>query len=152
MQSRFITEPEATGPVSDMIILKNWRRPADNSHEAYRECLDEKPVLSPTDQPLTPFDLQNGAIYRRWRDGVPRNVRSLEEVVWETDADLRVISWRNKETPDESPAANTPGCTVFELLARDPANERAIETHRKDLLSRRPFRGFVHRAIRPGGI
>lgn len=85
---------------------------------------------------------------------------SGEDVLWETDLDLRLISRRNEDhsellEPWRSGSRRS-GTTILEWLRMDApgpgaTNRLEIAALWEDLLARRSFRGFIHRALKPDG-
>jgi diguanylate cyclase (GGDEF)-like protein len=70
------------------------------------------------------------------------------DIIWEMDADLRVVSsYRQGETEierDQSFDFCFPGKTVPQIVCSDPASDPLLAAHLEDLSCHRPFRGFVH--------
>lgn len=79
--------------------------------------------------------------------------RAWPDVMWETDADLRLISRRslNDEALQDDLGDSLLGKTPMEVLRKDAANDLIVASHWDDLLARKPFRSFVHRATRQDG-
>lgn len=75
------------------------------------------------------------------------------DVVWETDADLRLISRRslNNEELQDDAGNGLLGKTPMEILRKDAVNDLVVTAHCNDLLARKPFRGFVHRVLTKDG-
>jgi diguanylate cyclase (GGDEF)-like protein len=71
------------------------------------------------------------------------------DIMWETDAELRLVSGlqiaRRGEVLDvESPSHNAylVGATVAEILGKNPICEPPLQTHLSELAARKPFRAF----------
>jgi len=80
-------------------------------------------------------------------------VSTASDVMWETDADLRIVSG-HKPSDVEMQGANNDcflGRTLFEITRGNPASDPCFTAHWQHLLSRKPFRGLVLRIVRPGG-
>jgi diguanylate cyclase (GGDEF)-like protein/PAS domain S-box-containing protein len=83
-------------------------------------------------------------------------ISTASDVMWETDADLRLVSRHNPSQP-EIPGHRAGhndrflGKTILEITFRDPSNDRVLATHLEDLLARRPFRGVVYPVSRRDG-
>ena len=81
-------------------------------------------------------------LHRRWLDVLPEPDAATSEgkpspdVLWETDANLRLISHSNRLS----------GRTILEWIEPDAADDRVIGAHRQDLLARR-----LHGAVKPNG-
>lgn len=78
------------------------------------------------------------------------------DIIWETDADLRMVSRRrmgsaNSDGELADCGDGFLGKSPLEFVRADSANEQALRVHWKDLLGRQPFRGFVHRLVKPDG-
>jgi len=81
-------------------------------------------------------------------------ISTASDIVWEMDADLRIVSTQNQvdpETPtDKAYNDSLLGKTIPEIICRDPVSDRLLAARMEDLLSaRRPFRGFVHSIAGP---
>jgi diguanylate cyclase (GGDEF)-like protein len=78
-------------------------------------------------------------------------ISTASDIVWETDADLRLISGHaptDPKTEDNNPFLGT---RLGEIVYGFPADDPWLAAHRDDLVSRRPFRGFVHCIEREDG-
>jgi diguanylate cyclase (GGDEF)-like protein len=80
-------------------------------------------------------------------------ISTASDAVWETDADLRIVGRGDPGNPEINGGQADDndfflGRTALEISCGDPASDAA---HWDDLLSRRPFRGFVHRIVRQDG-
>jgi len=118
-------------------------------------------LLSSTDNPRLPTQKSAEAVDLSASEILPLekqqgNCSAASDVVWETDADLRMVSRRNiddREIRDEwtNSGQDLIGKTALEMIGADPANAHALAAHWADLLARKPFRGFVHRTVKPDG-
>ncbi len=109
---------------------------------------------------LPPADSPEESRNRLSADGVSSHQAIAEssfpvwpDVVWETDADLRLISRRsvNDEELRDDFGNSLLGKTPMEVLRKDGVNDLVVTAHWNDLLARHPFRGFVHRTTRDDG-
>jgi diguanylate cyclase (GGDEF)-like protein/PAS domain S-box-containing protein len=80
-------------------------------------------------------------------------ISTASDVMWETDADLRIVSGHNPSDVEMQGANNDAflGKTLFEIIRRNPASDPCFAGHWENLLSRRPFRGLILRIVRHDG-
>jgi diguanylate cyclase (GGDEF)-like protein/PAS domain S-box-containing protein len=83
-------------------------------------------------------------------------ISTASDIMWETDAELRMVSRRNLSDSEVAGDCTSNGeCllgkTALDFVPDDPMNDRLLAAHWDDLLSRRPFRGFVHPMARSDG-
>jgi hypothetical protein len=94
---------------------------------------------------------------RRSHQRVIDFICTTSDVMWETDADLRLVSglkvvvgehYGDVELPD---SAGFMGMAIVELSGEAALHSPALAAHLDDLQARRPFRGFVCPIPQPGG-
>jgi diguanylate cyclase (GGDEF)-like protein len=83
-------------------------------------------------------------------------ISTASDVMWETDADLRITSRHEPARPDNNGAWAVGndfllGKSFEEIVGPSALTDRALVEHFEDLRARKPFRGFVHRLITRDG-
>jgi PAS domain-containing protein len=77
-------------------------------------------------------------------------VATAGEIIWETDADLRIATglqilsngrFLDVEVPTHN--GHLQGGTIFDAMGKNPLCAPPVETHLADLAAHRPFRSFV---------
>jgi diguanylate cyclase (GGDEF)-like protein/PAS domain S-box-containing protein len=80
-------------------------------------------------------------------------ISTASDVMWETDANLRILSGHTPSDVEMQGANNDCflGRTLFEITRGNPASDPSFAVHWERLLSRKPFRGLILCIERPGG-
>jgi diguanylate cyclase (GGDEF)-like protein/PAS domain S-box-containing protein len=80
-------------------------------------------------------------------------ISTASDVMWETDADLRIVSGHAPSDVEMQGANNDCflGRTLLEITRGNPGSDSCIAAHWEHLLSRKPFRGLVLSIVRPDG-
>lgn len=78
-------------------------------------------------------------------------ISTASDVMWETDADLRIVSGHTPTDLETEDNDYFRGRRLGDADCGLPANDPLLAAHRDDLENHKPFRGFVHRMERPDG-
>jgi len=78
-------------------------------------------------------------------------ISTASDVMWETDADLRIVSGHTPTDLETKDNDYFLGKRLGEAVCGFPTNDPRLAAHRDDLENRRPFRGFTHCMERPDG-
>jgi diguanylate cyclase (GGDEF)-like protein len=78
-------------------------------------------------------------------------ISTASDVMWETDADLRIVSGHTPTDLETKDNDYFLGRRLGDAVCELPTNDLLLAAHRDDLENHRPFRGFIHCMERPDG-